>query len=122
MKKFIKSLGFALEGVRQFFFRERNARIQIVIALIAIILGFWLKISSVEWLVLLFFITLVLALEMINSAIEKLCDLVSIDFHPTIKKIKDIAAGAVLLASVFSLIAGIIIFIPRIYQLLIPGK
>ena len=88
MKKFIKSLGFAVEGIRQFFLRERNARIQSVIALIATVLGLWLKISSVEWLVMLFFIALVLSLEMMNSAIEKFCNMVTSDFHPAIKKNK----------------------------------
>jgi len=122
MKKFIKSIGFALEGMQQFFLKERNGRIQIVVAIVAVILGSWLKISFSQWLVIIFFIALVLTSEMVNSAIEKLCDLVSKDFNPTIKKIKDISAGAVLLASLVSLIAGCIIFIPKIYQLIIQAK
>ncbi len=122
MKKFLKSFGFAIEGILEFFFHERNALIQLAIAIIAIILGAVFKISPGQWLAILFFIALVLSLEMINSAIEKLCDMVSKDFHPGIKRIKDIVAGAVLLASVFSLIAGMIIFIPKIIQLINQGK
>lgn len=122
MKKFLKSFGFALEGILKFFLYERNARIQLVVAIIVIILGAAFNISQNEWLVIIFSIAFVLSLEMINSAIEKLCDLVSRDFHPCIKKIKDTTAGAVLVSAFFSLIAGLIIFIPKIYQYLFPGK
>jgi diacylglycerol kinase len=122
MKRFLKSFGFALEGILEFFLYERNARIQLAVAIVVIILGAAFKVSQNEWLVIIFSITLVLTLEMINSAIERLCDLVSKDFHPGIKRIKDTAAGAVLVAAVFSLIAGLIIFIPKIYQFLTPGK
>jgi len=122
MKKFLKSFGFAIEGVLEFFLYERNARIQLAVAIIAIILGAVFKISQSEWLMIIFSIVLVLSLEMINSAIEKLCDMVTKDFHPGIKRIKDTAAGAVLVSAVFSLIAGLIIFIPKIYQFLTPGK
>jgi Diacylglycerol kinase len=66
----------------------------------------------------LFCIGLVISLEMINSAIERYCDLVTTDFHPGIKVIKDVAAGAVLVASITSLIIGLIIFIPALVQFL----
>jgi diacylglycerol kinase len=122
MKKVLKSFDFALEGILEFFLYERNARIQLVVAIVASILGVLFKISQSEWLMIIFSIALILSLEMINSAIEKLCDLVTKDFHPGIKRIKDISAGAVLLASVLSLIAGLIIFIPKIVQLLNQSK
>jgi diacylglycerol kinase len=116
MKKFIYSVLFALQGIKQFFSRDRNGKIQIVIGITAIILGFTLSISSSQWLLVLFCIGLVISLEMINSAIESFCDLVTTDFHPGIKIVKDVAAGAVLLASIFSLIIGLIIFIPALVQ------
>jgi diacylglycerol kinase len=118
MKKFFMSVTFAAEGVKQFFSRERNGKIQIVIGLTAIILGFTVSLSSFQWLLVLFCIGLVMSLEMINSAIERYCDLVTTNFHPGIKIIKDVAAGAVLVASLMSLIIGLIIFIPALVDFL----
>jgi diacylglycerol kinase len=112
MKTFLRSAGFASQGMVQFFTKQRNARIQVVMGITAITLGFIVSISTYQWLLVLFCIGLVISLEMINSAIEIFCDMVTTDFHPTIKIIKDISAGAVLVASVSSLIIGLIIFIP----------
>lgn len=117
MKKFIYSAQFALQGVREFFSHNRNGRIQMMIGTATIALGFILSISPVEWLLILFCIGLVLSLEMINSAIENYCDLVTTEFHTGIKIVKDIAAGAVLVASIVSLIIGLIIFIPALVQI-----
>lgn len=118
MKKFFKSVTFATEGVKQFFSCDRNGKIQIVIGITAITLGLTVSLSSFQWLLVLFCIGLVISLEMINSAIERYCDLVTTDFHPSIKIIKDVAAGAVLVASVMSLIIGLIIFIPALVEFL----
>ena len=118
MKAFFRSLMFAIVGVKQFFSRDRNGKIQTVIGITAIILGFTVSLSSFQWLLVLFCIGLVISLEMINSAIEKYCDLVTTDFHPGIKIIKDVAAGAVLVASLMSLVIGLIIFIPALVKLL----
>ena len=118
MKTFIRSVLFALQGMRQFFSRDRNGKIQIVFGVIAILLGFTVSLSSFQWLLVLFCIGLVISLEMINSAIERYCDLITTEFHPGIKTIKDVAAGAVLMASIMSLIIGLIIFIPALMQLL----
>ena len=117
MKTFFRSVEFALQGVKQFFSRDRNGKIQTVIGITAIILGCIVSLSSVQWLLVLFCIGLVISLEMINSAIEKYCDLVTTDFHPGIKVIKDVAAGAVLIASLMSLVIGLIIFIPALVKL-----
>jgi diacylglycerol kinase len=71
-----------------------------------------------EWLVIILFTALVISLEMFNSALEKLCDKVNPELDPQIKLIKDMAAGAVLWASLLSVVAGICIFIPKIIQIL----
>lgn len=118
MKKFIYSVRFALQGMKLFFSRDRNGKIQAVIGITAIILGFTLSISSFQWMLVLFCTGLVISLEMINSAIERFCDMVTTDFHPGVKIIKDVAAGAVLVASIFSLVIGLIIFIPALVQFL----
>ena len=118
MKKFFNAVLFALQGIRQFFSRDRNGKIQLVIGIIAIILGFTVSLTSYQWLLVLVCIGMVISLVMINSAIERYCDLVTTDFHPGIKIIKDVAAGAVLVASIMSLIIGLIIFIPALVQFL----
>ena len=116
MKNFYRAIKFAWTGMIQFFSRERNGQIQAVFALLAIVLGFLFSISSYQWLMVIFCIGLVISLEMMNTAIEKFCDMVTTEFHPMIKIIKDMAAGAVLFASVFSMLVGLIIFIPAILQ------
>lgn len=118
MKNFFKSIIFASRGIKHFFSGDRNAKIQIVMGVTAIALGFTVSLSSFQWLLVLLCIGFVISLEMINSAIERYCDLVTTDFHPGIKIIKDVAAGAVLVASIMSLIVGLIIFIPALVKFL----
>jgi len=118
MKTFFNAVLFALQGIKQFISRDRNGKIQIAFGATAIILGFTVSLTPFQWLLVLFCIGLVISLEMINSAIERYCDLVTTDFHPGIKVIKDVAAGAVLVASITSLIIGLIIFIPALVQFL----
>ncbi len=118
MKKFFNAVLFAWQGIRQFFSQDRNGKIQLVIGMIAITLGFTVSLTAYQWLLVLLCIGMVISLEMINSAIERYCDLVTTDFHPGIKIIKDVAAGAVLVASIMSLIIGLIIFIPALVQFL----
>jgi len=113
-----KAFYYAFKGLQNFFFRERNGKIQLVIGCITVIIAFILQISSIEWIIILLCIGLVLSLEMLNSAIEKLCDLVHRDFHPVIKVIKDVSAASVLWASIISTVIGCIIFIPKIIILL----
>jgi diacylglycerol kinase len=108
---------FAFKGLRLFFSSERNGRIQGIIALLVIGAGFFFSVSPLEWLAVLLCIAAVLCLEMVNSAIEKVCNLISMEYHPEIKIIKDISAAAVLLASIVSAICAAIIFIPYIIKL-----
>jgi undecaprenol kinase/diacylglycerol kinase (ATP) len=116
--RFIKSAGFAIQGLKQFFTSERNGKIQAIIAAAVFLAGLLFSISMMEWLIIILFTALVLSLEMLNSAMEKLCDKVNPEIDPQIKAIKDIAAGAVLWTSILSFIAGICIFIPKIITLL----
>ncbi|MGC8749854.1 diacylglycerol kinase family protein [Hydrotalea sp.] len=118
MKIFWKALQLAAAGIYLFFKYERNAKIQGCIALAATLLGIVLHISKTEWIFILICIALVIALEMLNTAIEKTCNQITIQFQPNIKTIKDISAGAVLWASGISAIIGCLIFIPKIYALI----
>ena len=117
MISFLKGFLYAFNGLVVFFRHERNGRIQLVAAILVVILGLLFTVSLSEWMMLLICIASVLSLEMINSAIEKLCNLVHPKYHPAVKVIKDISAGAVLWFSVISGIIGIIIFLPKIGQL-----
>lgn len=112
--KFIQSLQFAIAGITAFFRHETNGQIQLGAAAAAVILGWVLRIDAMEWLVVVLCIAAVLTLEMINTAIEKLCDVVHPGYHPQIKIIKDIAAAAVLLAASGSVLAGAVVFLPKI--------
>ena len=112
--KLIKSFVYAWAGIRYCFKSEPNFRIHLIAAIIAVIFSLLFSISATEWIVVGFCIALVTAMEMMNTAIEKLCDVVHIEQDPVIKSVKDIAAGAVLLSAVFSLITAAIIFLPKI--------
>jgi len=117
-QSFFKAFTYAWKGMQQFFLHDRNGRIHLGAALAAVMAGFALRVSGIEWLILLLCIAAVIAMEMINAAIEKLCDMVHKDFHPTVKTIKDISAGAVLWVSVISAVIGAVIFLPKIIALL----
>ena len=120
MPNFIDSVKYAAAGIRSFFATEKNGRIQGIIALIIIFLSIFFQISGLEWLLVLGCIALVICLEMVNSAIEKLCNLISTEYNPVIKMIKDISAGAVLFAAIVSMVIGLTIFLPYVMALLIP--
>jgi diacylglycerol kinase len=114
---FLKAFVYAFNGLVVFFRHERNGKIQLFVSIITVAMGWWLKISLTEWITILGCIGAVLSLEMINSAIEKLCNLVHPKFHPAVKTIKDMCAGAVLWLSIASTIIGCIIFLPKILNL-----
>ncbi len=113
-----KTFSTAFSGIKYFFKTERNGKIQAGVSLITILSGLYLKLNAVEWIVIMLCIGSVLALEMINTALEHLCNLVHKDYHPSIKIIKDVAAGAVLIFSIISVVAGLIIFLPKLFLLL----
>ena len=114
MMKLIKSFTYALAGIKSCFKSESNFRIHIIAAVAALIFSLLLSMSALEWIAICFCIAFVIVMEMINTAIEKLCDVAHLEQHPVIKKVKDIAAGAVLVSAVFSLITACIIFLPKI--------
>ncbi len=110
----IKSFGFAFNGFKILIKEEHNARIHLFAAVCVLIAGFALKISTFEWIAIVFAIGFVITLEIINSAIENISNFISPEKHESIKKIKDLAAAGVLLSAVTALIIGLIIFIPKI--------
>lgn len=120
MKKyrFVRSLLFALQGVRQVFMTEANMRIHLVFTALVIICGFIFKISVTEWMFCLMSFGWVISMEMMNTAIEKYVDFVTPEFHTAAGHAKDIAAGAVLISALFAAIVGLIIFVPKGWEML----
>ena len=116
--KWIKPFGYAWHGIQYCFITQLNFRIHLLALLIVTIVGSIVKLSAIEWLFIIGCSMLVLALEMVNTAIEYLCDTITRDIHPAIKTIKDIAAAAVLIAVIGSMVSGAIIFFPKFLNLL----
>lgn len=115
---FSESVGHALDGIQYTVDHERNFKIEILFALAVSFLSFFLKISMMEWCILVLVIGMVIALEMVNTALERCVDLVTKDYKELAKNAKDVAAGAVLVMSMFSVVIGILIFLPKIIILM----
>lgn len=109
----LRSFYYAGAGIVQFFRQEHNARIHLAAAIIVSILAWWLKVSHMEAIALVVVIGLVWVTEILNTCLEKAMDFITMEEHPEIKIIKDLAAGAVLIASVTAVIVGSFIFIPK---------
>ncbi len=114
MKKFIRSFYYAWHGIKYSFIYEQNFRFHFFSAIIVTAAAAILRCSNGEWLIVLICIGMMLSLEMLNTALEKFCDLYTNETHPQIKTIKDVSAGAVLVAAIVSAICGAIIFVPKI--------
>lgn len=106
---FHKSVLLALKGIAYGILKERNLKIQLLIGIIVVIISLLLKISRAEFIIILFVCFFVIALELLNTALEKLIDSKYPDYDKDIGRIKDILAGVVLLAVILSVITGILI-------------
>jgi diacylglycerol kinase len=115
--KALRSFRYAGVGIYNLFRFENNARIHLIACLLVIIAGVFFQISPVEWLLIVIQIALVWSAEAFNTAIEKLADLVSADYHPVIKIVKDTAAAGVLILAISAVIVGAVIFIPKVLLL-----
>jgi diacylglycerol kinase (ATP) len=115
MTKLLAGFGYAINGFRSAVRSERNMKLHLLGAAIVVALGFYVNASLLEWSVLLLCIGGMLAAEMINTAIEEMVDLVSPGLNPKAGKVKDIAAGAVLVIATISAVVGGIILIPKLF-------
>ena len=110
----LQSFRFAFAGIVHAVTQQRNVRIHFLTAAVVVVLAGLLKVSLVEWAVLVLTVGFVVVTEMVNTAIEAVVDLVSPDFHELAKVAKDVAAGAVLVAAVAAVIIGSLIFVPAL--------
>jgi diacylglycerol kinase len=113
----LHSVGHALRGVGVLLATQPNARIHAAATLVVVALGAWLRIDALEWALLATVIGLVFCAEALNTAIESLTDLVSPQWHALARDAKDVAAAAVLLASLAALAVGLWVFLPRLLAL-----
>lgn len=114
----MKKLIVALKGIFQAFRSEFSLKFQLVVAIFTIIAGVFFNLCKIEWVLIILCIAGVISAELFNSAIEKLCNKIEPNYDKKIGLIKDIAAGAVLIASIGSVIVGLIIFLPKISSLI----
>ncbi len=119
-KRLINSFKYALQGIKQSYKGEQNLKIHTVVAVLVIIFGFLLKINYLEWLICLVLIGLVLMAEFFNTAIEYVVDLASPKIHPLAKAAKDTASAGVLMMAIIATIIGLIIFVPKLLDIIMP--
>jgi diacylglycerol kinase len=115
LRNLVRSFGFAFEGVFYTIASQRNARIEFLVGLLVVIVAAWLRVSRGEWAILLLTIGLVLAAETMNTAIEKMVDLLSPEKQQSAKHAKDAAAGAVLVTSMAAAVVGFVILGPPLW-------
>lgn len=118
MLSFFKNFRAALRGIKVSFLEEWSLRLQIVAAILVLILGWFLSVPKTDLIILIFTITLVITLELTNSVVERILDIIKAEHDPKIKDAKDIMAGAVTFSAFAALGVGIIIFLPYFIDLL----
>lgn len=114
-KKLINSFKYAIEGFFTSFRTERNMKIHIVMMIVVIVMGIWLKISKVEWMICIILFAFVISAELFNTAIETVVDIVMPNKNEKAKIAKDVSAAAVLVLAIGAAIIGCMIFIPKLF-------
>lgn len=114
IKRLLKSFNYACRGFLKIFKEEQNLKVHVIAGLLAVFSGLYFKISRIEFALLAIVIGLVILMEIANSAVERIADILKPRLHVYVKEIKDISAAAVLVSSLLAVIAGILIFWPHI--------
>lgn len=112
VRRLIKSFVYAFRGLFKVIREEQNLRIQIVVSILAVLVGFLLHITLLEWAIIVLIIGLVILMEILNSAVERVSDVLKPRIHTYVKDIKDIMAAAVMVSSIMAVVVGVIIFGP----------
>ena len=118
IKRLKKSFGYALKGIDDVVSNELNMKIHVSVVILVVIMAFLLKVSLMEWIILVLLIGAVLAAETINTTIENLVDMYTKEYNEKAKVVKDTAAGTVLILAITAAIIGLMIFIPKIILVL----
>ena len=118
MKAFLRSFGYAFEGIGYVMRTQRNARVHLTIGLLVVLAGVYFGIGATEWAILSLAFGMVFSAEMINTVAELSVDLLTQRRHPLAKAAKDVSAGAVLVTAIAAVGVGLAIFGPRLWALL----
>ena len=118
-KKLINSFKYAFSGIASAFKTERNMKIHVLAVVLVTLAGFLFKISKMEWIICIILFGMVISLELVNTAIETTVDIAMPERNEKAKLAKDISAGAVLVCAFVSVIVGLMIFVPKIYDMVI---
>jgi undecaprenol kinase len=119
MQKFLKSFYYAFEGIKTAY-SQRNFKIHVFVAVIVVIFGEIVGLSSMEWIVISIMIATVISAEIFNSAIEEICNIITKKLelgYADTRNPRDLAAGAVLVTAICAFVIGLIIFIPKVLRL-----
>jgi undecaprenol kinase len=116
-RRWPRTFVYAFHGLKDAFVKEKNLQFHFVFACLMVVCSFFFSISRIEWLFVILSIFGMFSLELINTAIERAVDLITNEFHPLAKQAKDIAAAAVLVYAVMSVIIGLVIFLPKVIHL-----
>ena len=116
VNRLIKSFSYAFRGLRKTYREEQNIRVQIIVGSLALFLAFFVGLNRIEFSIIILLVVLVILMELANSAVERIYDVLKPRINTYIKEIKDIMAAAVLLASMMSVVVGSIIFWPYLFS------
>lgn len=114
IKRLLKSFIYAVKGLRKVFREEQNLRLQTAFGMIAVFFAWFFRVSPLEWIAVVFAVGLVIIMEILNSAVERVSDVLKPRINSYVKEIKDIMAAAVMFASFIAVIVGLIVFWPHI--------
>jgi diacylglycerol kinase len=115
-RNIFESFRFAFSGLWYALRTQRNTRIHLIITAAVVVLGLFLELSYVQWAMVTLTIGFVLVSEMLNTVAETLVDLISPGYHPLAKIVKDVTAGAVLLAAIVSIVVGLLVLGPPLWE------
>ena len=118
LKKFFNSFTYPIKGLKYAYRNEQNLTFDVGMAVLVSIFGFIFKLTKYEWAIIVLTMGLVIACELINTAIEATVDLVTEEYHPLAKVAKDTSAAAVFIFAIVAIIVGLIIFLPKVLALL----
>lgn len=119
-RSYAQSFKYAFKGIETVFKEERNMRTHVLLGIVTIFISFFLELTTMEWLWILLSIFLMLVMEIWNTVVENIVDMVTNrQFHPMAKKAKDMAAAAVLITAFFSIVTACVILLPKVVALLI---
>lgn len=117
IKKFLNSFTYPIKGLKYAYRNEQNLAVDVGISLLVLIAGFIFQLQHYEWIIIVMTIAVVIAGELINTAIEAVVDLVTEEYHPLAKVAKDTSAAAVFVLAIMAAVVGIIIFLPKLISL-----